>query len=1137
MSPALSALPRCAGALAAIALAGACVGAARAQPVPIEDVWRAATQAARAGDFPRAIDLGSRLLQATEQRFGAGSLEAAQVLGLLGSFDRGAGRTEDAVASYEREIRILERLPDQGGTDYPQALSKLGMVHLSTDQPELAERPLRQALEWGRREMAADPDLAFLYNDVGLVLQATRRSAEAVPMFEAALRIRLEAPGMDPALLAISHDNLGNLYLSLQRYADAESELALALPLFRGSDGASGSDTLICLANLADLQVRTGRSLQAADLLSDAIDATTLAVGADRDGVLADLLRRRAAIRQGANQVAAAEADLDRALVIAEQHRHADTTERTLLSLGSLYEDVGDFARADAAYARAQSLQEARPHAPPELAHRVTLARARTAWKLGDLKLAGDLLQRLLDEDARRHGADSAEAAIALNNVASVQASAGDLDAARANVARAIAINTRLAPEGGDLAANLSLSGSLAERAGDDAHAESDYRSALALLAHLHGDTDARTDGARVNLELLLAAQGRTAEALQVDAVHAAAFKLGLRDVLALGDEQQGLAWVHARNPLSLLATLGAAQPLAQAALNYQGAVTDAVLAHRARTPQAASPEQSAALENWRRARRELTQLEIRRSTGDIDDEATERLAAMRAGTPALGDRDRAAAALATAQAEVLRLGASVSRATPSLDLAVADVQHALSAGTALVDFIRYSRYLGRSRFEDSFGALVLSPTAPVRWVPLGAAHDTERAIDLLQSMIVGTVTPDGLRAVLRDLHTRLVGPLLAAMPADTRQWLVAPDGALNRLSFATLLDDQGRFLAERLVITYVPSARAVLDRSPAAPNRRVAIYANPAFRLHGPRPAAAPSLAMPSRYRLPELEPLPATLREADGVRQAAVAHGWQAALRTGRQATEAVVRGDRNPGILHLATHGFYLPESGTELVESVPDSRDRGIGGFHAAPIRAAPAAASRPAPASSAPARRAATPVRPPEASITRVELLGARNVVLADPMLRSAVALAGAQDTLDAWRRGEVGPMDDDGVLNAEEAAALDLHSTWIVTLSSCDSGVGEAVPGEGILGLRRGFLQAGARNVLTTLWPVSDVVAADLMKAFYARAFATGDAPAALAEEQRRLLVALRARYGIDIAVRLGGAFVMTAQGLARIVP
>ena len=118
------------------------------------------------------------------------------------------------------------------------------------------------------------------------------------------------------------------------------------------------------------------------------------------------------------------------------------------------------------------------------------------------------------------------------------------------------------------------------------------------------------------------------------------------------------------------------------------------------------------------------------------------------------------------------------------------------------------------------------------------------------------------------------------------------------------------------------------------------------------------------------------------------------------------------------------------------------------------------------------------------------------VILKNPMHRSGLALAGAQRTLEAWAKGEAPPSDNDGIVTAEEVGGLKLKGTWLVVLSACDTGTGEAKAGEGVLGLRRGFIQAGAQNLLMTLWPISDMTTVQIMRDFYDRALASGNAPA-----------------------------------------
>jgi len=94
----------------------------------------------------------------------------------------------------------------------------------------------------------------------------------------------------------------------------------------------------------------------------------------------------------------------------------------------------------------------------------------------------------------------------------------------------------------------------------------------------------------------------------------------------------------------------------------------------------------------------------------------------------------------------------------------------------------------------------------------------------------------------------------------------------------------------------------------------------------------------------------------------------------------------------------------------------------------------------------------------------------------NPMLRAGLALSGAN--LTASGRA-------DGILTALEASGLDLRGTRLVTLSACDTGIGEIRNGEGVYGLRRAFVLAGAETLVMSLWPVSDYVARDMMVDYY----------------------------------------------------
>lgn len=84
----------------------------------------------------------------------------------------------------------------------------------------------------------------------------------------------------------------------------------------------------------------------------------------------------------------------------------------------------------------------------------------------------------------------------------------------------------------------------------------------------------------------------------------------------------------------------------------------------------------------------------------------------------------------------------------------------------------------------------------------------------------------------------------------------------------------------------------------------------------------------------------------------------------------------------------------------------------------------------------------------------------------------------------------------DGFLRAHELYNLNLPAELVV-LSACQTALGKDYKGEGLVGLTRGFMYAGAPRVVVSLWNVNDKATAELMVRFYERIFRDGQRPAA----------------------------------------
>src|SRR5262249_23143215 len=139
---------------------------------------------------------------------------------------------------------------------------------------------------------------------------------------------------------------------------------------------------------------------------------------------------------------------------------------------------------------------------------------------------------------------------------------------------------------------------------------------------------------------------------------------------------------------------------------------------------------------------------------------------------------------------------------------------------------------------------------------------------------------------------------------------LLSPDGALNLLPFAALMDEHGDYVAQRFELTYLTSGRDLLSLSaPASARGRPVVMADPAYDQSVGGGAAG-------RYRSADLDrsglrfyPLAGTFDEAKELRRLLNLDARE--VLTGTDATEEKLKQLHGPRILHVATHGFFLSD----------------------------------------------------------------------------------------------------------------------------------------------------------------------------------------------------------------------------------
>jgi tetratricopeptide (TPR) repeat protein len=1004
--------------------------------------------------YRRALELRRGLAQGRMDHpyfggFTAGPL--GRCLSLTAGLYRHMGRFAEAEALLQEAVAVNRKALGEHHPSFATTVTSLADVQLAMGKFSTAESLYRQAIETTRQALG-EKSPTFADRLVGLATLHTTTGS-----YEAALSLLREAQGIEKAASGENAPSTLNALADLLRrmgeYAEAERLLQQAVDLRRARDGEAHPGYAMGLNNLAELYRVMGRYPDALRLWKQSLELKRQTLGEDHPSY-GIALNNLAEIYRLMGDDASAESLLRQALGIFLQTLGEDhTTYATVLNnLGALYEARNTLDGAEPYFRRALEVH---------------------------LRTVGD-----------RHPLTAAS----LNNLGSLLESMGRWNEAADHFQRAAdCLRQVLGERHPDYGCALHNLGRLRRRCGQPQEGEALLRESLQIEQAALGEDHPSVAATLVELAAACVACGREREALELNEKAAILSDRLIGQVFSMGSDRQRLGFLATLDDslaafLSLVSTrLADDTPAVQAVL-------DVVLRRKAIAAEALATQREAVLGGRYPALAskfaDLSALRMRISQKSLAGPGPEGLAAHRktlAGWAASRDQ----------------LEAELAREVPEMNLAqklrAADrqaVSLALPEGAALVEFVRHAVYdfravaaRGESDWKPprylAFVLLAGQPDQP-RMVDLGEAEPIDRLIATFRSATTGeedTRAARDLGAVAPssapsprpaedsgDLHAAVFAPLLPALEGRTRLFL-APDGDLNRLAFEVIPSSSaGRRLIDDYHLSYLGAGRDVMrfagTVSTAAPREPI-VVADPDFDLGCAGARAGDATTAPGRHSRDfsresmHFGRLPGTRLEGERIAAMLGVTPWVDA-----SALEARVKSSPSPRILHLATHGFFLANQ-----KAAATSDRRGLGAWSEAAGPAAPR--------------------------------LG---VELENPLLRSGVALAGA----NTWCRGGTPPEGaEDGILTAEDVSGLDLGGTEMVVLSACETGLGEVRTGEGVFGLRRAFVLAGARTLVMSLWKVPDQQTQELMEDLYRRVLQGQPRAEALRDAQ----LALKARY------------------------
>ncbi|MBL7742266.1 MAG: CHAT domain-containing protein [Chitinophagaceae bacterium] len=390
-----------------------------------------------------------------------------------------------------------------------------------------------------------------------------------------------------------------------------------------------------------------------------------------------------------------------------------------------------------------------------------------------------------------------------------------------------------------------------------------------------------------------------------------------------------------------------------------------------------------------------------------------------------------------------------------SLAISFRDIQKKLQPDEAAIEFTFFNLYDKDLTDSVIYAAYLLKANDPSpAFIPLC----TEKQIrDFFKNT---STSAAGIKSVYRseildeDNFMALPGDSLFALawkPLEPylkgiKKISYSPAGLLNRIAFHALPAGNGQLLIDKYALNSYISTRqlTIPGKTKEVSKNSIALFGDPAFTMdslamtRNPNESVDASTIYSAEFARngdkKVWKNLNGTAKEVNDIKSLFERNQVDTLVYTQINATEEKLKSlsGHSPTILHLATHGFFLPDQLQKKKE-----------GF-------------------STEARNAFA--------------------MSDDPMLRSGVVLAGANRV---WSGRPPVEGREDGIVTAYEISQMDLGNTDLVVLSACETALGDIQGTEGVFGLQRAFKLAGVKSMLLSLWKVPDAETAELMTSFY----------------------------------------------------
>jgi CHAT domain-containing protein len=896
----------------------------------------------------------------------------------------------------------------------------------------LSTAPYGSMRSAGNPQRPENDELFQLLNQIQR-LQKEKQEKNAIPLVERALSLAEKTvPSNDPRYVSVLIAG-GEVYWHTRNNQKAEQLLQRAVRIAEGTFEPSHPLVFTSLVDLGLFYREQEDGASSQPLFKKLVALMEKLHGPEhRDVAVYVKLLAESYYQQG--DYVHARPLYERAVAMLE--KLGDTQDRfyfaTLNDLSTACEATGDYVRAGTLLRQVINLKlKLLGPEDPSVANSLRNLGSLTRTFTHNFEQAATFYQRALVIYEKALGSESPEVANVLNQLGLLYSDTGDFDRAEPYFKRALAIREKKLGKENRYTSEPLLNLAWMEYArGNYAQAEPAYLRAIQINERAVGANHPEVQTLLAHLAMLYEAKGDIAKAVAAQKRSGDIAEYNLNLTLAQGTEEQKLLYMN----------------------TLRGETYGTISLHLRSAPNDLDAAKLALTTILRRKGRMLDVLSdslgaLRRRLAPADVVLLDQLSSARSklATAMLNANDKLAVeelqtAIAQLEAEISRLEAEVSARSAdfgviSKPVTVEHVQESIPPGASLLEFVWYQPFNVkggniRAWSAPRYAVYLVQRDGPLAWVDLGEASPIDADIDRFRTALRDPKRAD-IKTIARSLDERIMRPA-RKLTRLGRQLFLAPDAALNLIPFAALVDERDKYLIENYSISYLTSGRDLLRLKPSPViSGAPIVLANPLYDLTTRSTTQADGNRRSLDFTALTYPPLPGTMEEAAAIKTQLP----DAQLLSREQATEAAVKRVQSPRILHIATHGFFLPDQPT--VDVARDTRQ------------------------------------------LVKETPMPSNSIRLENPLLRSGLVLAGVKQRSS----GE----SEDGVLTALEAAGLNLSGTKLVVLSACETGLGDVSNGEGVYGLRRALVLAGSETQVMSLWQVSDTATRDLMVGYYKR--------------------------------------------------